>query len=150
VIAAHFVICDADVHSLFLLSPVTSVRRSGARPGSCLGAVVVATMPAAVLPFRVPDYAIKHSIDRYACQAFIRFQALTSFECILYTGVMGKDRKAISEAAAILGRIGGKIGGKIGGPRGGRARAKKLSAERRREIAREAARARWARAKKNG
>jgi hypothetical protein len=56
---------------------------------------------------------------------------------------MAKDRKALSEAAAILGRIGGKIGGKIGGPKGGRARAKKLSAARRKEIARKAAQARW-------
>jgi hypothetical protein len=98
----------------------------------------------------LPDYAIKHIIGTCTCQAFVRFQALTFTGGILYTEGMGKDRKAISEAAAILGRIGGKIGGKIGGPRGGRARAKKLSAERRREIAREAARARWARAKKNG
>lgn len=54
---------------------------------------------------------------------------------------MEENPKRLSEAAAILGRIGGKIGG----PKGGRARAKKLSAERRREIARKAAQARWAR-----
>lgn len=64
---------------------------------------------------------------------------------------MARDRKAISEAAALLGRLGGKaggrIGGKIGGPKGGRARARKLSAERRKEIASKAAKARWARAK---
>jgi len=58
---------------------------------------------------------------------------------------MSENPKTLSEAAAILGRIGGKIGG----PKGGRARAKKLSAERRREIARKAARARWARAGSN-
>jgi len=52
---------------------------------------------------------------------------------------MAENSKTLSEAAAILGRIGGKIGG----PKGGRARAKKLSAERRKEIARKAAQARW-------
>jgi hypothetical protein len=35
--------------------------------------------------------------------------------------------------------------GKLGGKKGGPARAKKLTAEQRREIARKAARARWAR-----
>lgn len=54
---------------------------------------------------------------------------------------MEEDAKKMSEAAALLGRMGGKIGG----PKGGRARAKKLSAGRRREIARKAAQARWAR-----
>ena len=38
--------------------------------------------------------------------------------------------------------------GKLGASKGGIARAKKLSAERRREIAREAIAARWARTKK--
>jgi hypothetical protein len=56
-----------------------------------------------------------------------------------------KNPKTLSEAAALLGRIGGKIGG----PKGGRARAKKLSAERRKEIARKSAQARWARARRN-
>ena len=37
--------------------------------------------------------------------------------------------------------------GRLGGLKGGKARAKKLSAERRREIARAAAKARWAREK---
>lgn len=37
--------------------------------------------------------------------------------------------------------------GKLGGKKGGKARARKLSAKRRREIARKAARIRWARAK---
>ena len=60
---------------------------------------------------------------------------------------MKENAKRMSEAAALLGRMGGKIGG----PKGGRARAKKLSAERRREIARKAAQARWARGgKKRG
>jgi hypothetical protein len=54
---------------------------------------------------------------------------------------MEEKAKKLSEAAAILGRIGGKIGG----PKGGRARAKKLSPERRREIARKAAQTRWTR-----
>ena len=45
-------------------------------------------------------------------------------------------RDEISKAAAALGRRGGLKGGK--------ARAKKLSAARRREIARKAAQARWA------
>ena len=57
-----------------------------------------------------------------------------------YTFSMADNPNRLSEAAAMLGRIGGKIGG----PKGGRARAKKLSAERRREIARKAAEARWA------
>jgi hypothetical protein len=48
--------------------------------------------------------------------------------------------KKLSEAASMMG--------KIGGPRGGRARAQKLSAERRKEIARKAAEARWVKAKK--
>lgn len=62
---------------------------------------------------------------------------------------MATDRKVISEAAAILGRLGGlkggPIGGKIGGPRGGRVRAERLSPARRKAIARKAAQARWAR-----
>ncbi len=58
---------------------------------------------------------------------------------------MAENRKRLSEAAAILG----SVGGKIGGPKGGRARAKKLSAERRREIARKAAQARWGRTEIN-
>ncbi len=37
----------------------------------------------------------------------------------------------------------GRLGGKKGGPKGGRARAQALSPERRREIARLAASARW-------
>src|SRR5579864_8733883 len=81
------------------------------------------------------------------CQASLRFQALTNKRRRLYTRGMAEDSKKISEAAAILGRLGGKIGGKIGGPRGGRARAKKLSPERRKAIARKAAQVRWARAK---
>lgn len=62
-----------------------------------------------------------------------------------YTDAMEDNSKRMSEAAALLGRMGGKIGG----PKGGRARAKKLSAERRREIARKAAQARWARSGSN-
>jgi hypothetical protein len=54
---------------------------------------------------------------------------------------MDENSRRMREAAALLGRMGGKIGG----PKGGRARAKKLSAERRKEIARKAAQARWAR-----
>jgi hypothetical protein len=58
--------------------------------------------------------------------------------------------KALRDAFARYGRIGGKVGGKIGGAKGGRARAAKLTPERRQEIARKAAKARWAhkRAKK--
>lgn len=49
---------------------------------------------------------------------------------------MGKPTaKAISEVMAELGRR--------GGPKGGAARAKKLTAARRKQIARQAARARW-------
>jgi len=58
---------------------------------------------------------------------------------------MTENSKRLSEAAAILGRVGGKIGG----PKGGRARARKLSAERRREIARKAAQTRWAKVDAN-
>jgi len=39
--------------------------------------------------------------------------------------------------------------GRRGGPRGGKARAAKLTAEQRRESARKAAQARWAKAKKS-
>ena len=66
-------------------------------------------------------------------------------------------------AAVALGRLGGKVGGRSridqmsadqriefassGGKVGGKARAQKLSGKRRSEIAREAAAARWAKAK---
>lgn len=50
-------------------------------------------------------------------------------------------RRAVS---AYLARIGRK-GGKKGGPKGGAERARRLTAERRREIARLAAEARWGR-----
>ena len=46
-----------------------------------------------------------------------------------------EDFEGKNPAAVMLGRLGGKKGGK--------ARAKKLSAERRSEIARQAAKARW-------
>jgi hypothetical protein len=52
------------------------------------------------------------------------------------------------EQGAIGGKLGGKLGGKIGGRKGGKlggpARAAKLTPERRAEIARKAAQARWA------
>jgi hypothetical protein len=67
-------------------------------------------------------------------------------------------------AAVALGRLGGKVGGKIGGKlrinqmtrqeltaftqAGGKARAAKLSAKRRREIAKKAAAARWGKQKR--
>lgn len=51
---------------------------------------------------------------------------------------MGK--KQISEAARLMGRLGASKGGK--------ARAKKLSPARRRKIARQAANARWEKARK--
>ncbi len=51
--------------------------------------------------------------------------------------------KSLRDAFARYGRIGGKKGG----PKGGRARAVKLDPERRQEIARKAAKARWARKK---
>ena len=89
---------------------------------------------------------LKHSWTTSNCRAFsassIDHEAIRT-----YTVAMAEDAKRMSEAAALLGRMGGKIGG----PKGGRARAKKLSAERRREIARKAAQARWAKdAKKRG
>jgi hypothetical protein len=65
---------------------------------------------------------------------------LTRMHCVIYTAGMPRDMKKLSEAASMMG--------KIGGPRGGRARAQKLSAERRKEIARKAAEARWVKAKK--
>lgn len=52
----------------------------------------------------------------------------------------GYEPSSASEAAKILGRLGGL--------RGGPARAKKLSKKRRSQIARDAARARWAEEKK--
>ena len=57
---------------------------------------------------------------------------------------MAKRRK--NPAAVALGRLGGK---KAAG-RGGRARFAAMSAEERSEVARKAARARWAKAKKEG
>ena len=67
-------------------------------------------------------------------------------------------------AAVALGKLGGKIGGKVrmksmtaaerkefasmGGKIGGRARAEKLSRRRLSEIGRQAAKARWAKAKR--
>ena len=67
-------------------------------------------------------------------------------------------------AAVALGKLGGKIGGKVrmnsmtaaerkefasmGGKIGGRARAEKLSSRRLSEIGRQAAQARWAKAKR--
>jgi hypothetical protein len=53
--------------------------------------------------------------------------------------VSSEDAKARSEAARILGRLGGKVGGP--------ARAKALSREKRAEIARKAAKARWRKGK---
>jgi len=50
------------------------------------------------------------------------------------------DKTKVSKAAKMLGRLGGLKGGK--------ARAAKLSPERRREIAKKAIEARWAKAKK--
>ena len=52
------------------------------------------------------------------------------------TGARAQAEAAKNPAAVALGRLGGK--------KGGAARAKKLTAEQRREIARKAARARWA------
>ena len=52
------------------------------------------------------------------------------------------DAEAKSAAAALLGRLGGR--------KGGLARAKKLSPERRSEIARLAAEARWKKARESG
>jgi len=61
----------------------------------------------------------------------------------------------VSDAAALLGRLGGKKGGKARAAaltekqrqkiarKGGRARAKNMTAEERSETARKAARARW-------
>ena len=50
-----------------------------------------------------------------------------------------------SASAAVLGRQGGKVGGK----KGGKARAASLNPERRREIAKKAAEARWGASKKS-
>lgn len=51
------------------------------------------------------------------------------------TETMGEESKARQEAARLLGSVGGKKGGK--------ARAEKLSPERRKEIAKKAAKVRW-------
>lgn len=51
------------------------------------------------------------------------------------TGSTPEELKGKNPAAVALGRMGGK--------KGGPARAKKLSAQRRKQIARDAARARW-------
>ncbi len=51
------------------------------------------------------------------------------------------DEEAKTAAAALLGRLGGR--------KGGLARAQKLSPERRSEIARQAAEARWKKAKES-
>jgi hypothetical protein len=48
--------------------------------------------------------------------------------------------KAVRDALAELGRIGGKKGG----PKGGRTRAQRMTPEERREAARRAVQARWA------
>lgn len=70
--------------------------------------------------------------------------------CQMTDGELVNDRilsnmaKRKNPAAVALGRLGGKAGG----PKGGRARAAKLTPERRREIARKAARARWANERK--
>jgi len=61
----------------------------------------------------------------------------------LYPWVMRRFPKAVREALAELGRIGGKKGG----PKGGRARAQRMTPEERREAARRAVQARWAKAK---
>lgn len=51
--------------------------------------------------------------------------------------------------AVALGRLGGLRGGRAGGLKGGPARAKKLSAKRRSEIAKLAAKVRWSKIKNN-
>jgi len=63
---------------------------------------------------------------------------LTLMPAATYTREMTAKKKAISELARTLGRLGGL------------ARAKNLSAEQRREAARKAVQARWRRAKKGG
>ncbi len=55
--------------------------------------------------------------------------------------VLAELRQRLTEEQ--LRQLAGAILGQHGGPRGGKARAKKLSAERRKEIAQKAARARW-------
>ncbi len=66
---------------------------------------------------------IRSSIDKQPAEA--------------YTPIVSREEKSLKEYAALLGRRGGLKGGK--------ARAQKLSPERRKAIARKAARARWAR-----
>jgi hypothetical protein len=70
----------------------------------------------------------------YACQALAIARQDGRFV------VMAKRK---NPAAVALGRLGGKAGG----TKGGRARAAALTPEQRRESARQAARARWAKAK---
>lgn len=59
---------------------------------------------------------------------------------------MGKSKRSItSEAAVALGRLGGQAAAKVGGQSaGGKARAEAMTPERRRESARKAIEARWA------
>ena len=54
-----------------------------------------------------------------------------------YTWGVGSEEKSLKEYAALLGRRGGLKGGKV--------RAQRLSPERRKAIARKAAKVRWAR-----
>jgi hypothetical protein len=58
---------------------------------------------------------------------------------------MHKRTRALTDAA--LSEYFSRLGRK-GGPKGGRARAQKLTAEQRRESARKAVQARWAKAKR--
>jgi hypothetical protein len=75
---------------------------------------------------------------RFCQDGYLTPPASVGDDCRVARKLDPRVRKAIQE----LGRQGGLIGGK--------ARARKLSAEVRREIARKAARVRWAKAKKSG
>jgi len=80
----------------------------------------------------------KRPRDPNALAAEIVAEAIAEKPAVYYARVEPKETvevEAKNPAAVALGRLGGKKGGK--------ARARKLSAKRRREIARKAARARW-------
>jgi len=62
---------------------------------------------------------------------------------VLDFGAVKLDRKVLKALRAL-----GRIGGMKGGPKGGKARMAALTPEERRDLARKAAAARWAKAKK--
>ncbi len=79
----------------------------------------------------------------YVKRVLTPLHVLTESSQDLYPRVMRRLPKPVREALAELGRIGGKKGG----AKGGKARAQRMTPEERREAARRAVQARWAKAK---